>query len=56
MDSRDVAAVSEPLFDLLLLLEGADEGRLEPVRVLGLQRLLDVVGYALVAHHGRVLY
>lgn len=47
--------LQDPLLDLLLLLQGLDEGGLEPVRVLGLQRLLLVGGHAGLAHDGAVL-
>lgn len=42
-------------FDFLLLLEGFHEGRLEAVRVLGLERLLHVARYALLADDFGVL-
>ena len=44
------------LFDLLFLLEGADERRFQAVRVLSFQRLFHIVCYALVTHHGWFLY
>lgn len=52
---RWAALCGEAGFDLLLLLEGFHEGRLEAVRVFGLERLLHVARYALLADDFGVL-
>lgn len=46
---RWTALSGQPSLDFLLLLEGLHEGRLQAVRVLGLERLLHVARYALLA-------
>lgn len=48
--------LEDPLLDLLLLLQGLDEGCLQSIGVLGLQGLLLVGGHALLAHDGTTLF
>lgn len=47
--------LEDPLLDLLLLLQGLDEGCLQSIGVLGFQGLLLIGGHALLAHDGTAL-
>lgn len=55
MRDRRGGLLEDPLLDLLLLLQGLDEGCLQSIGVLGLQGLLLIGGHALLAHDGTAL-